>query len=385
MPEIYWLLLLLAAAMGWYLAYIIYRNKEQPKIPGEYLKGLNYLLNEQPDKALEVFIDLVDVDSETVETHLVLGNMFRRRGEVDRAIRIHQNLIARPALESIYKSTALLELAKDYLKAGLLDRAETLFLEVIQLGHQTDEAYPLLLGLYEQEKEWHKAVETAKKLEKVSGKRMNQVIAHYCCELSQLEYEKSAEHIFEAKKYAKKALSTDKNCARASKLLGDYAMHEEAYKLAIKYYKQVAKQNPDYLLQVLLKLREAYIKQDDQRGLKDFLTKIKNSEFAGLSLTALLEDLSEDDEEKKMIVNWLFEKSELSLLEVDAFLKSNQYNVEPLNEFNLDKIRLGVENFIQGRNTHQCKQCGFRGKAMYWQCPGCHNWGSVVPVTPTLN
>ncbi len=106
MPEIYWLLLLLAGVAGWFLAQIFYKNRSKPKIPGEYLKGLNYLLNEQPDKALEVFIDLVDVDTETVETHLVLGNMFRRRGEVDRAIRIHQNLIARRALEVIDMSTA---------------------------------------------------------------------------------------------------------------------------------------------------------------------------------------------------------------------------------------------------------------------------------------
>jgi len=150
MPEIYWLLLLLAGVAGWFFAQIFYKSRSKPKIPGEYLKGLNYLLNEQPDKALEVFIDLVDVDTETVETHLVLGNMFRRRGEVDRAIRIHQNLIARPTLEVVDKSTALLELAKDYLKAGLLDRAESLLKDVIEIGMQTDEAYPLLLGLYEQ-------------------------------------------------------------------------------------------------------------------------------------------------------------------------------------------------------------------------------------------
>ena len=113
MPELYWLLLLLAGIAGWFLANTFHKNRSKPKIPGEYLKGLNYLLNEQPDKALEVFIDLVDVDTETVETHLVLGNMFRRRGEVDRAIRIHQNLIARPTLEVVDKSTAVLELAKD--------------------------------------------------------------------------------------------------------------------------------------------------------------------------------------------------------------------------------------------------------------------------------
>ena len=238
MPEIYWLLLLLAGVIGWFLAQIFYKNRSKPKIPGEYLKGLNYLLNEQPDKALEVFIDLVDVDTETVETHLVLGNMFRRRGEVDRAIRIHQNLIARPALEAIDKSTALLELAKDYLKAGLLDRAETLLNDVIEIGMQTDEAYPLLLGLYEQEKEWSLAIETTKKLEKVKGKKMNHITAHYYCELSEVAFENSGNDENEpkklAKQLAKKALSYDKNCARASVLLGNIAMHEENYKAAIK-------------------------------------------------------------------------------------------------------------------------------------------------------
>ena len=385
MPEIYWLLLLLAGVAGWFLAQIFYKNRSKPKIPGEYLKGLNYLLNEQPDKALEVFIDLVDVDTETVETHLVLGNMFRRRGEVDRAIRIHQNLIARPTLELIDKSTALLELAKDYLKAGLLDRAESLLNDVIEIRLQTDEAYPLLLGLYEQEKEWSMAIETTKKLEKVQGKKLNHITAHYYCELTEMALENSGNDENEAKKLAKKALSYDNNCARASVLLGHIAMHEENFKSAIKFYIAVAKQKPEYLPEVFMKLREAFLRQDDRQGFKQFLRSINDSNISALTLSSLLEELREDDVDKKMILDWLLEKSELSLLEVNGFLKSKNSKHESIGEVGLVKIQESVELFISNRSTHQCKQCGFHGKLLYWQCPSCHSWGTVVPVMPSLN
>lgn len=385
MPEIYWLLLLLAGVAGWFLAQIFYKNRSKPKIPGEYLKGLNYLLNEQPDKALEVFIDLVDVDTETVETHLVLGNMFRRRGEVDRAIRIHQNLIARPTLEAMDKSTALLELAKDYLKAGLLDRAETLLKDVIEIGLQTDEAYPLLLGLYEQEKEWSMAIETTKKLEKVIGKKMNHITAHYYCELSEAALGHDSKDESEANKLAKKALSYDKNCARASVLLGHIAMRQQNYRSAIKFYIAVAEQKPEYLPEVFMNLREAFVGQRDQQGFKEFIKSIKDSNLSGISLSALLESLDENDTDKKVVLDWLLEKSELSLLEVNEFLKSKYFQHGSINEVGLSKIQESVETLIKDRSTHQCKQCGFHGKLLYWQCPGCHSWGTVVPIMPSLN
>ncbi len=389
MPEMYWLLLLLAAAAGWFLALIIYKRPSKPKIPGEYLKGLNYLLNEQPDKALEVFIDLVDVDTETIETHLVLGNMFRRRGEVDRAIRIHQNLIARPAIEATDKSIALLELAKDYLKAGLLDRAESLLKDVIEIGLHTVDAYPLLLGLYEQEKEWDLAIETAKKVEKLKGIKMNHITAHYYCELSQIALDDSASDEGEAKKtakqYAKKALSFDKTCPRANVLLGHIAMRDENYRSATKFYITVANQNPEYLPEVLMNLRKAFIKQDDHQGFKQFLSSIKDSNLSGITLSNLLEGLQENDDEKKLILDWLLDKSKLSLLEVNGFLKSKNVNNESINELGLSKIQQSVEQFISDRSTHQCKQCGFHGKLLYWQCPSCHNWGTVVPIMPSLN
>ncbi len=385
MFELYWLLLLLAGAAGWYLAYIIYRSKPKPKIPGEYLKGLNYLLDEQPDKAIEVFIDLVDVDTETVETYLILGNMFRRRGEVDRAIRIHQNLIARPALGPSYKSTALLELAKDYLKAGLLDRAESLFTEVIKIGLQADEAYPLLLGLYEQEKEWNRAIDTAMELEKASDVSMSQTIAHYYCELSELEFASQADHPAAARKMAKKALSHDKNCARANVLLGNYAMHEKDYRAAIRHYCSVSKQHPEYLPEIFLELREAFLQQDNREGFRQFLLKTSDSKLSGIFLSTLLTDLSDDDAERNEVHQLLLQKPKLSLLEINAFLKNLHLQDKSLGELNADKIQASIESFVNRSSSHQCRQCGFHGKRLYWQCPSCHYWGTVIPVVPGLD
>src|SRR5215211_2488745 len=155
MTELLWLLIPLAAVSGWYAAIRTTKNcseRSTSLIPDEYIKGLNFLLNEQPDKALEVFIRIVEVDPDTVETHIVLGNLFRRRGEVDRAIRIHQNLIIRPNLSFTSRANALLELGRDYLRAGLLDRAESVLKEVARTGGQTRQAYRHLRDIYEQEK-----------------------------------------------------------------------------------------------------------------------------------------------------------------------------------------------------------------------------------------
>lgn len=382
---LYWLLLLSAGVAGWSLAYIFYRGKSKPKIPGEYLKGLNYLLNEQPDRALEVFIGLVEVDAETVETHLVLGNMFRLRGEVDRAIRIHQNLIARPALEPVYKSTALLELAKDYLKAGLLDRAEALFEDVIEIGLQTDEAYSLLLSVYEQEKEWQKAITLVKKSGRGrDGEDTHRIIAHYYCELGELELEKDGE-LTAAKKLVGKALSYDQSCARASVLLGNYAMREGDYKSAVRYYRKVSNQNPEYLPEVIVKLQEAFLRRDDHEGFKGFLTQIKDTQQSGILLSTLLANPSNDDTQKEMILGFLSNKPELSLLEVDVFLKNRQTSNKLPGDPGLTKVQKSIEGFISERTSHHCKQCGFRSKTLYWQCPSCHYWGTVVPVMPSLN
>ncbi|MDX1514824.1 MAG: lipopolysaccharide assembly protein LapB, partial [Gammaproteobacteria bacterium] len=255
-----WLLLPVAAFSGWYFARrTAARNGASGSSDGlrsDYFKGINYLLNEQPDKAIEVFIKVLEVDSETVETHLALGNLYRRRGEVDRAIRIHQNLIARDSLSAEQRNEALLELGQDYLSAGLLDRAEDLFRELAGTETYRVQALRQLIDIYEQEKDWENAVESARKLEKVTGNQLGGVIAHYHCEIA--ENERQAGDLDAAIKAVRKALDTHRGCVRASLLEGDILSQRQDYERAIRAYQRVEDQNPDYLPETVERIHNCY-------------------------------------------------------------------------------------------------------------------------------
>ena len=206
--EALWLLLPVAAGTGWLAARGATRQTSRKRETGglrsDYFQGINYLLNEQPDKAIEVFIKLIEVDSETVETHLALGNLYRRRGDVDRAIRIHQNLIARESLNVSQRTEALLELGQDYMSAGLLDRAEDLFSELAEDAGYRVQALRQLIDIYEQEKDWPKAIASARKLEKATGNQLGWIIAHYCCEQASRhcgdgEHDRALKHVHQAR------------------------------------------------------------------------------------------------------------------------------------------------------------------------------------------
>jgi len=187
--EYWWLLALpLFFALGWAAARIDIKHllSESRALPASYFKGLNFLLNEQPDKAIEAFIEVVKVEPQTIELHFALGSLFRRRGEVERAIRMHQNLVERADLPQQQKLDALYELAQDYLKAGLLDRAEELFARLKVTSH-AESALKYLLEIFEQEKDWQKAVDTAQQLETVTGQSHQKEIANFYCEMASRE------------------------------------------------------------------------------------------------------------------------------------------------------------------------------------------------------
>src|SRR5690349_3899656 len=217
--DYWWLLVLpLFFALGWLAARIDIKQllSESRALPMSYFKGLNFLLNEQPDKAIEAFIEVVKVDPQTVELHFALGSLFRRRGEVDRAIRMHQNLIERPDLQEEQKRAALFELAQDYLKAGLLDRAEELFLKLEGTPH-AEPALKFLLEIYEQEKDWEKAIGVAEKLESVTGQSHQKEIANFYCELASREIMHTRQE--QARPYLAAALAHHRLCVRANMLL----------------------------------------------------------------------------------------------------------------------------------------------------------------------
>jgi lipopolysaccharide biosynthesis regulator YciM len=381
MTELLWLLIPLAAASGWYAAIRTAKNcseRSASLIPDEYIKGLNFLLNEQPDKALEVFMRIVEVDSDTVETHIVLGNLFRRRGEVERAIRIHQNLVVRRNLSLALRANALLELGRDYLRAGLLDRAESVLKEVVQMGGQATQAYRHLRDIYEQEKDWTNAIETAVRLHKECGVPQGEVIAHYHCELGELAIADG--RCDAAFQHAKKALNYDRACARASILLGDLAASKADYKAAIKFYSDVHAQRQEFVPLVLPKLEHAHAMRSDDNGYLNLLAQIRrdnNSMSVALSMVKCLKGKAPSALDEVFAVELSRPLVPLRLIReyVRAKLESNG-QTNPV----LHHIAGALDSHLECLTSHLCLRCGLETKGLFWQCPSCHRWSTIMPI-----
>lgn len=382
MVELLLLLLPVAALSGWMVA-----KRSMPRAPRQstadlssnYFKGLNYLLNEQPDKAIEVFVKMLEVDSETVETHLALGNLFRRRGEVDRAIRIHQNIIARPTLSRQQRTQALFELGIDYMRAGLLDRAESLFQELTEINEHTEAALRQLIDIYQQEKDWDKAIAAVRKLENATGKRKEATIAHYYCELAE-EARQEANH-GRSMQMLKQALACDKNCVRASILQGDIEREAGNYKQAIRAYKRVEQQGPDYLAEVIEPLVFCYRRLGGTAELVEYLRQLLHS-HGGITTMITLAELIRQQDGDSAAAEFITEqlRARPSVRGLDRLIELNLANSQGEAHDNLLIIRDLTHQLLEGRPGYRCNNCGFSGKSMHWQCPGCKQWNTVKPV-----
>lgn len=379
--QLLWLLLPLAFLSGWIVARYDGRRQTAKSfdLPSAYFRGLNFLLNEQPDKAIEIFIQVLEVNSETVETHLALGNLFRRRGEVERAIRIHQNLIARPTLDREQRTYALLELGQDYFKAGLFDRAENLFLELAEVRAHSEQALRLLLSIYQQEKEWEKAIQISQKLARVSGKRTDDVIAQYYCELAEQAFAKGNYSV--ARDFLRQALSADAGCVRASIVLGDVNAEEGRYREAIEAWQRVENQDAHYFGEVAHRIAEAYRHLNDEQGLYQFFSAALQR-HAAVSLVLTFADIIKQRDGVKAAEKFI----------VDALRRHpNVHGLHRLLELNLDQaegsakkdlqlLKGIIEELRQQHQGYACQQCGFKGRTLHWLCPSCSRWNSIKPV-----
>lgn len=382
MIELLFLLLPVAAASGWMLARRQMGNvlvKDKKNLSRDYFKGLNYLLNEQQDKAIEVFIRMVEVDTETVETHLALGNLFRRRGEVDRAIRIHQNIIARPTLSKQQRAQALFELGQDYMGAGLLDRAENLFLELIDIGEHLPIALQQLGVIYEGEKDWQKAINIARKIEAVTGNLMNKVIAQYYCEMADEAILKNDERF--SRKMIKRAISIDHRCVRASILLGDIEAGRGDCKAAIKAYKHIEQQDPDYMHEVIAPMQRCYQSLGKIKELKSYLTELLHR-HKGITTSLALADLIKQEKGEREAVVFLIDqmRQRPSVRGLEHLIELNLIHTDGQTRDNMNILKDLVRDLLQDQPIYRCSKCGFTGKSIHWHCPSCKNWSSVKPI-----
>lgn len=344
-----------------------------------YFVGLNFLLNEQPDKAIDTFVKMLEVDSETVETHLALGNLFRKRGEVDRAIRLHQNLIARPSLAPEARKMALLELGLDYMAAGLFDRAESLFKELIlEPRHKATSLHQLML-IYQQTKDWQKAVSVAEQLQSVDHKDHAAEIANFYCELA--EQQINQHQIKSAYQSLKRALQIDNNCVRANMTRGELALSQGQPKQALKYYKELARQNPEFISEVLPSLQQCFIQLRDQKGYRQFLsTSMQHggSTSTVLAYADLLRSEKSDREAADFIAQQLQEKPSLKglLKLIELHIEHAQSSAKP----SLQILYRIISRSFESKPVYRCSHCGFGSKTLFWQCPSCKHWGSVKPI-----
>jgi lipopolysaccharide biosynthesis regulator YciM len=382
--ELLWLLLPVAAASGWWLGR---RGRGAAKAeggsnwkpPNDYFRGLNYLVNEQQDEAIEVFIRLVEVDSETIETHLALGNLFRRRGEVDRAIRLHQNLIARPNLSAENRSFALLELARDYMRAGVLDRAEGLFSELVRSRAHVVEASRQLLLIYEREREWHTAIETAQKLQRRSGQSTGKVIAHYWCELA--DGEVRAGNVRAARGLASKALGADPQSVRASILEGDLAMEERKYRQAVRAYRRVETQDAAFVPEVIERLLDALERADNAAVLTDYIEQLRGR-YNGFSVvqaaTRLIAEREGDDAARDFLREQMLKRP--SLRGLREWVSWEYEHASERSRAGTEVVLDMLNRLLESKPVYQCHQCGHQGKVLHWQCPSCRAWSTVKPI-----
>lgn len=380
--ELLLLLLPVAAASGWLASRRnCLKEREQQEVSFEpvHLKGLNYLLNEQPDKAIDLFVGMLEVDSDTVETHLALGNLFRRRGEVERAIRIHQNLIARPTLKPNQRSQALLELGVDYMRAGLFDRAENLFIELKDLNHHAVQALTHLLTIYQNEKEWERCLETAQELEDSHKHSYQPQISHYYCELAETALAKNDQAT--ALRLLKKAHSSDKKFIRAVLLQGRIETEQAHYKAAIKQYKKIARQQPSYISEILSSLIHCHQKLGWQKEMAHFLQQHYQQHKDVAVMTAITELIKAERGEKEATAFVLAHLQyhpdlhglkQLITLSLDGEGQLNMQTLQVLQDL--------VAKMLLNRPAYRCTQCGFEATKLHWQCPSCHTWDGIKPV-----
>ncbi|MBI3067363.1 MAG: lipopolysaccharide assembly protein LapB [Betaproteobacteria bacterium] len=378
--EYWWLLALpLFFALGWLAARIDIKHllSESRALPMSYFKGLNFLLNEQPDKAIEAFIEVVKVDPQTVELHFALGSLFRRRGEVERAIRMHQNLVERPDLAEDQRLLALYELAQDYLKAGLLDRAEELFLKLRGTVH-AESALGFLIEIYEQEREWRRAIGIAQELEKVTGQSHQKEIANFHCELAGGELMQSRPEA--ARPPLQQALAHHRLCVRANMLLGDAEFALGRSEAAIEAWKRIESQNPPYLSLVAARLFKAYQElgrvEEGLNLLRGYLGKYPSLDLLDVVFQSVLE--KDGARPAYQLVRDELRRNP-TLLGLDKLLEAQLLEAPVERRHDLELIKNLVHQHTRSLAMYRCDNCGFRARQFYWHCPACAAWETYSP------
>jgi len=375
--EYWWLLALpMFFGLGWVAARVDIGQllTETSTLPASYFRGLNFLISEQPDKAIEAFLEALKADSDTLELHFALGSLFRRTGEMDRAIRLHQGLLERENLAEPQKLMALAELAQDYLKAGLFDRAEEIFTRLTETRY-ANSALRALLEIYVREKEWLQAVNTAHRLETLTGTQLRMEIAQFHCEMAQQH--QMLGRIDQARTHLSEALAANRSCVRANVMLGDIDTTAGNHVAALAAWRAIELQAPDCIELVAARMMHAWRKLDQaDEGLGWLQTVVRKyhlEETAQVLFEATL-DLKGPEAAYRMA----HEEAEQSptLATLDRLL---QAKVSGMPDGDLRLVMESIREHLDKTAFHRCTTCGYTARQFHWHCPSCSEWETFPP------
>lgn len=383
MLELLFLLLPVAAAYGWYMGR---RNAQQTKqdeanrLSREYVAGVNLLLSNQQDKAVDLFLDMLKEDTGTVEAHLTLGNLFRSRGEVDRAIRIHQTLMESASLSYDQRLLAVQQLGRDYMAAGMYDRAEDMFNQLVDETDFRVSALQQLLQIYQATSEWQKAIDVAERLVKLGKDKQRGEIAHFYCELALQQM--GNEDMDRAMALLKKGAAADRDSARVSIMMGRVFMASGDYAKAVDSLLKVIDQDKDLVSETLEMLQTCYQqlgKTDEWAAFLQRCVEENTGAAAELMLAEIVERREGADAAQGYVTRQLQRHPTMRV-----FHKLMDYHLNEAEEGrakeSLMVLREMVGEQVRSKPRYRCHKCGFTAYTMYWHCPSCRAWSTVKPI-----
>lgn len=375
------LILPLFFVFGWLAARVDIRHviEESRSVPRSYFKGLNHLLNEQPDKAIEAFMEVARLDPDTLELHFALGALFRRRGELDRSLRIHQSLLERADLNQEDRQKAQYELGLDFFKAGLLDRAEAVFVKLESGSHALD-VLRHLLDIRILTRDWVQAIETARRIQKLGGSVLHTDIAHFHCELAAVALLRGDEA--GARRELEAALLENPRSARAMSQLGEIEMQRGRSERALKHWVRIADLNPRYLPLVAERMMQAHAALgragEGIELLRACLERIHSPDLLHSVFQAVAQH--QGWPAARQLAGEVL-RAQPSLRALDDYLQaSNATGQAPAGDSLESQVAQDVVHAQVSQSAqYVCGSCGFRARQFFWQCPACARWDSIPP------
>ena len=384
MEGLFWLLLPVAAYSGWYAATRCSRqdtlnsfNKSNRNVAAKnYSEGIANLIADHPDKAVDIVIDKVEVSPDTVEVHVALGNLFRRNGEVGRAIRLHQNLTEKHSLSPQQRESVLYELGQDYLSAGLLDRAERIFKDLTTSEHFEKLSIQALVEVYQQEKDWESAILLSEKYEKLTKTTQKHLISQFYCEMAEKKITKC--QFDKARDILRKALGVDKSCVRANLLMGNYEFKERKYDSALTYYKSILDYDSGFLPEIMDNIVYCFQYSEINNTTIPILPSVTDEKVVNSAAVSMQDHRIAGTKALKFIEQELDKNPSAKLLDQYLYLTLDEPDVSSRKI--LYRVKNSINMIITKATNYRCKKCGLTTHTLHWQCPSCLSWNNIKPI-----